>query len=55
MPAPIVVTNPDAVRYLIYQLYTEAVLVVTLVLLVPFVLLDEWRLHRNNNRPISKQ
>lgn len=51
---PIVVTNPDAVRYLIFQLYTEAILVLTLVLIVPLVVLDEWRLHRKNNRPLAK-
>lgn len=46
MAAPIVVTNPEAVRYLIFQLYTEAVLVLTLVLVVPLVVWDEWRFHR---------
>jgi hypothetical protein len=46
MAAPIVVTNPEAVRYLIFQLYTEAVLVLTLVLVVPLVVWDEWRFNR---------
>lgn len=40
---PIVVTNPEVVKYLICQLFTEAILVLTLVLLVPSIVWEEWR------------
>eukprot|EP00581_Thalassiosira_minuscula_P017791 CAMPEP_0183723300 /NCGR_PEP_ID=MMETSP0737-20130205/14922_1 /TAXON_ID=385413 /ORGANISM="Thalassiosira miniscula, Strain CCMP1093" /LENGTH=78 /DNA_ID=CAMNT_0025953561 /DNA_START=94 /DNA_END=330 /DNA_ORIENTATION=- len=46
---PIVVTNPEVIKYLICQLFTEAILVMTLVLLVPSILWEEWR-HFSKNR-----
>lgn len=46
---PIVVTNPEVVKYLICQLFTEAILVLTLALLVPSILWEEWR-HYSANR-----
>ena len=51
---PIVVTNPEVVKYLICQLWTEAVLVLTLVLLVPSILWEEWR-HYSKNRQRDKK
>ena len=43
------VTNPEVIKYLICQLFTEAILVLTLVLLVPSILWEEWR-HFTKNR-----
>jgi len=40
---PIVVTNPEVVKYLICQLFTEAVLVLTLVFLIPSILWEEFK------------
>ncbi|KAL9181949.1 hypothetical protein ACHAXT_012292 [Thalassiosira profunda] len=39
----IVVTNPEVIKYLVCQLFTEAILVLTLALLVPSILWEEWR------------
>ena len=50
---PIVVNNPNALKYIICQLFTEALLVITLVLLIPSVLWEEVR-HIQKNR-IRKQ
>lgn len=47
---PVVVTNPEVVKYLICQLFTEAILVLTLVLLVPSILWEEWRHFVKNRR-----
>ena len=50
---PIVVNNPNALKYIICQLFTEALLVLTLVLLIPSILWEEVR-HVQKNR-IRKQ
>jgi len=50
---PIVVNNPNALKYIICQLFTEALLVLTLVLLIPSILWEEVR-HIQKNR-IRKQ
>eukprot|EP00584_Thalassiosira_punctigera_P021250 CAMPEP_0172554900 /NCGR_PEP_ID=MMETSP1067-20121228/56936_1 /TAXON_ID=265564 ORGANISM="Thalassiosira punctigera, Strain Tpunct2005C2" /NCGR_SAMPLE_ID=MMETSP1067 /ASSEMBLY_ACC=CAM_ASM_000444 /LENGTH=89 /DNA_ID=CAMNT_0013343363 /DNA_START=56 /DNA_END=325 /DNA_ORIENTATION=- len=47
---PIVVTNPEVIKYLVCQLFTEAILVLTLVLLVPSILWEEWRHHSKNRQ-----
>eukprot|EP00580_Thalassiosira_gravida_P002468 CAMPEP_0201599250 /NCGR_PEP_ID=MMETSP0492-20130828/784_1 /ASSEMBLY_ACC=CAM_ASM_000837 /TAXON_ID=420259 /ORGANISM="Thalassiosira gravida, Strain GMp14c1" /LENGTH=87 /DNA_ID=CAMNT_0048061805 /DNA_START=9 /DNA_END=272 /DNA_ORIENTATION=- len=51
---PIVVTNPEVIKYLICQLFTEAILVLTLVLLVPSILWEEWR-HFAKNRQLRNR
>ena len=50
---PIVVNNPNALKYIICQLFTEALLVLTLVLLIPSILWEEVT-HIQKNR-IRKQ
>ena len=50
---PIVVNNLNALKYIICQLFTEALLVITLVLLIPSILWEEVR-HIQKNR-IRKQ
>ena len=42
MPSPIVVTNPEVIKYLICQLWTEAILLLTLFLLIPSIVWEEW-------------
>jgi hypothetical protein len=39
---PVVITNPDLIKYLIFQLFSEATLVVTLVVLSAMALREEW-------------
>ncbi len=41
-PPPVVITNPDLIKYLIFQLFAEATLVVTLVVLSAMALREEW-------------
>ncbi|EJK77985.1 hypothetical protein THAOC_00143, partial [Thalassiosira oceanica] len=58
---PIVVTNPEVVKYLICQLFTEAVLVLTLVFLIPSILWEEFkhwsrrRTKRRNTRQRARE
>lgn len=48
LSAPLVVTNPDVIKYLICQLFTEAILVITFTLLVTSILYEEIRHIRKN-------
>ena len=41
-PPPVVITNPDLIKYLIFQLFAEATLGVTLVVLSAMALREEW-------------
>jgi hypothetical protein len=38
----IVITNPDLVKYLIFQLFAEAILLCTLFILSAILLTEEW-------------
>ena len=40
---PVVITNPDLIKYLIFQLFAEATLVATLVVLSAMALREEWK------------
>jgi hypothetical protein len=39
----IMITNPEVIKYLKCQLYTEAILVLTLLILVPTIVYEEYR------------
>ncbi len=40
---PVVITNPDLIKYLIFQLLVEATLVMTFLVLAAIALWEEWK------------
>lgn len=40
---PVVITNPDLIKYLIFQLLVEAIFVMTFAILGGIVLYEEWK------------
>ncbi len=50
----IVITNPNVIKYLKCQLYTEAILVLTLIILLPTVLYEEYRHFRKQQEQRRK-